>query len=602
MKLWVWILALLSLAHSSNAQHLSDSILKQYQKPFDSNAYRAILKVAASIQNKDYPNCKRLCDTVAKSASENRQLYFQAEAFFLNGLTHYFAGEYEQTLNYYQNAIKLFEQSGQLKGKAKVLNELGIFYNRQGDPKAAFACYSEAFDIATAQREFGIMATAINNKGLLAQNEGKHDSALAYFTRARDIYATTNDQIGISYTLDYSSVSFAAKGDIVNAIRVQQQSYEIRMDQKDSNAAALSLINLAEFELKRFSLEAAKAYAQRCIDICHKIGYKDLTADSYRLLSNIAFQKGDNRNAYRYLKTYDSLNTELFNSKRSKQINILKTRFETEQKAQQIVLLSTKNQLIETRQKQQRLLFTAFIILLTSGFIAYYHFYKRKQQSAANKLILLEKEKRQKAIIEAEEKERLRIARDLHDGVAQTMVAAKMQLESFTEKQGHNISDNLQHALELVTQAANEVRSISHSMVPNALLKSGLVAAIRDFVHRIGSDKLKINLEISGLKTRLDENLESAIFRALQELVNNVIKHADASEISIQLIHEPNELTLILHDNGVGFDTLKLDIQQGIGLQNIQSRVEAFHGSLHIDSSPGRGTTVIIDLPVKTVL
>jgi signal transduction histidine kinase len=135
-------------------------------------------------------------------------------------------------------------------------------------------------------------------------------------------------------------------------------------------------------------------------------------------------------------------------------------------------------------------------------------------------------------------------------------------------------------------------------MIPNALIKSGLVAAVRDFVNRMGTEKLKINLVVLGLNERLPENIETVIYRVLQELINNIIKHAQANEVTIQLIRESNEFMLMVEDNGKGFDLEKTMQQQGIGLKNITSRVEYLNGQVNYDTAVGKGTTVIIEIPL----
>jgi two-component system NarL family sensor kinase len=109
-----------------------------------------------------------------------------------------------------------------------------------------------------------------------------------------------------------------------------------------------------------------------------------------------------------------------------------------------------------------------------------------------------------------------------------------------------------------------------------------------------------VNLIVHGLNDRLDENVETVVYRVLQELVNNVIKHAQATEITIQLIHEATELSIMVEDNGVGFDIHTLSDKAGIGLKNITSRIEYLNGHVHFDSSLGNGTTAMIEIPLDS--
>jgi two-component system NarL family sensor kinase len=171
-------------------------------------------------------------------------------------------------------------------------------------------------------------------------------------------------------------------------------------------------------------------------------------------------------------------------------------------------------------------------------------------------------------------------------------VQSKLQLKDIeTETMFKN-------AITLVDDSVKEVRAVSHNMMPNALLKSGLAIAVRDFIHKLSNgDQLKIDLEITGLNERLEQTIETVLFRVLQEIVSNIVKHAKANYISIQLVKHEAELTIMVEDNGVGFNTENMNEFEGIGLKNIQSRIAFLNGTVSFDSNPGKGTTVIIEVP-----
>ena len=132
----------------------------------------------------------------------------------------------------------------------------------------------------------------------------------------------------------------------------------------------------------------------------------------------------------------------------------------------------------------------------------------------------------------------------------------------------------------------------------NALIKNGLASAVRDFVQKMGSGgSIRTDLEIVGLQERLDPALEMMLYRVLQELVNNILKHAKASVVSIQLIRHEDSIVLQVEDNGVGF-AQDPGSSDGLGMTNIRSRVELLQGSFFIDSQPGHGTTAVVEVPV----
>jgi two-component system NarL family sensor kinase len=171
---------------------------------------------------------------------------------------------------------------------------------------------------------------------------------------------------------------------------------------------------------------------------------------------------------------------------------------------------------------------------------------------------------RARAVLETEEAERRRIGADLHDGVGQLLSVVKLNAGALNEElragldadQARRFADTL----DLVDESVREVRSISHNLLPNALIKRGLARAVREFLDKIQRPgRLRIRLETLGLdEPRLDPAVENALYRVIQELVQNIVKHAQATEMDLQLIRHAHDLTLLVQDNGVGFDPARL--------------------------------------------
>jgi signal transduction histidine kinase len=244
------------------------------------------------------------------------------------------------------------------------------------------------------------------------------------------------------------------------------------------------------------------------------------------------------------------------------------------------------------------------IMLFSIGLL--YSAYRRRKLKYENKLqesMIQEQNKSTKAIIEAEENERQRIATDLHDGVGQTMTAAKMNLESLKDKiQFENDKDQItfQNAMNLVVDSVGEVRSISHNMMPNSLLKNGLGKAVRNFLDNLNQQKIKVQLFTDGLNIPIESNTEIFIYRIIQECVNNVMKHANSSELNISILIDSTELDVTIEDNGIGFNPDMLKDKAGIGISNILKRIQFLKGTIHWDSQKGKGTTVVINIPFQS--
>lgn len=224
----------------------------------------------------------------------------------------------------------------------------------------------------------------------------------------------------------------------------------------------------------------------------------------------------------------------------------------------------------------------------------------KAMQDTAERLYLektLAQQQRTEAILEAEDRERLRIARDLHDGIGQMLAAARMALGNFLAKKKYE-NEHIQNSLDLLEESIKEIREISHNMMPGALTKLGLSTALKQFVNKINAlGVLQIELQIIGIKERLNEKIETMLYRVVQEILSNIIRHAEATKVSIELVKHENELVLVVEDNGKGFDN-KAPENNGIGIKNIATRVEYLNGSVNFDSAIGRGTSVIVEIPL----
>jgi signal transduction histidine kinase len=202
-------------------------------------------------------------------------------------------------------------------------------------------------------------------------------------------------------------------------------------------------------------------------------------------------------------------------------------------------------------------------------------------------------------IVQTQNNERKRIAGDLHDSIGSMLSSVKMRLNSLQEDFSRNNPDKASRfddTVKLLDQAVQEVRRIAHNMLPVALSRFGLKASLHTFVDQIKvAERLDVDIQIFGLERRLHEDLETAIYRICQELVQNVIKHADATMLRIQIIDHSDTVNLIVEDNGKGL--LVDEVNAGLGFSTIESKIKLFKGTFSIESQPGKGTMVLVDIP-----
>ncbi|HEY6503955.1 MAG TPA: sensor histidine kinase, partial [Chitinophagaceae bacterium] len=318
------------------------------------------------------------------------------------------------------------------------------------------------------------------------------------------------------------------------------------------------------------------------------------------LAANYEAEK-DFEKAAEIYKKINELKDSMYADASPKALAEMRTKYETEK--QEWIIQQQRNKIA-----RQNFIFLGIAgLVLMLGLLAYsqYKRYKLRKEAQLQAAIMKQQELATKAVIEAEEEERQRIARDLHDSIGQMMSAAKMNLSAFESEAKFDNEEqrsSFEKIIQLVDDSCKEVRHVSHNMMPNALLKNSLASAIRDFIDKMDKKALQVHLYTEGLDERLDSNTETVFYRVIQECVNNVFKHAGATTLDISVIRDKEGISATIEDNGKGFDTTGKERAEGIGLKNISTRVEYLKGTVEFDSSPGRGTAVSLHVPLAASL
>ena len=523
--------------------------------------------------------------------------------------------KFEEALTINFKSLKLFEKVGDEVKQAITIGNIGNLYYELEQNKPAEQFYRKSLALARKTKHLmtegndlvnigGIkFETAVKNDSLV--NRSELDSALFYFLEAETILLQLNATYNLCAVYNNIGRIYSIKKDYQKALSFFEKGLQARIILEDKFGIGLSYINLAQTEKILGNNKKNIEYLNKASELFLNLkNYLNLKQAYSKLAEAYEFKK-DFETSLKFHQLYASYKDSIYNEDNAKQMAEMQTKYDVEKK--DLELAKNKAE-IESKEKQafiKNIIIIAIIILSILIVITGVLFYRKKQIEQQAKLdseIAYQKEIRTKAILDAEEKERRRIAQDLHDGVGQMLSAAKLNLSNLDSKITTQTEEQklaMQNALSLVDDSVKEVRAVSHNMMPNTLIKLGLASAVREFITKLGNaPTLKVDLEIVGLDTRLDNQVETVLYRVIQEIVNNIIKHAKASQISMQLIRHESELNIMIEDNGVGFDTNQLDSFEGIGLKGIQTRIEFLNGNVHFDSSVGRGTTVIIDIPL----
>ncbi|MFD2565307.1 sensor histidine kinase [Aquimarina rubra] len=312
------------------------------------------------------------------------------------------------------------------------------------------------------------------------------------------------------------------------------------------------------------------------------------------------------------------LELELLNdqSKKKQLVSEYETKYQTLEKEKKIVqLLNTNLKSEAERIKNRNLLIGSTSILIIGSIIAIlmYKNTKRKQRIAeqereieiqkTEKLLKEQELTAIDAMISGQEKERQRLANDLHDNLGSTLATVKLHFDHLKNNRDNPKAENIEELYSktnnLLDEAYQKVRTIAHEKNSGVMAKQGLLPAIKNLAKKASNgDGLLIEVQDYGLDERLDNALEISIFRIIQELITNTIKHANASEINISLTNHDSLLNIIVEDNGKGFDAKILPEKDGMGLKSIEKRIEHMEGTFEIDSTIGKGTNIIINVPI----
>ncbi|MGN6421641.1 MAG: ATP-binding protein [Pseudobacter sp.] len=426
---------------------------------------------------------------------------------------------------------------------------------------------------------------------------GITDSADIYFTKAISESKRLNDKFAEGTIYKYAANFYSNTGNYDKMLEMAKQSLPLAKELNSRQLEASSYYNLAAANFYNNNNAAAYRNVKLALEIAEKDSIKQQAQDSYRLLSYIAARDGDFRTSTMARGKADSLREAALNEEVALNAADLEKKYETEKKENQIKLHEAT---IRQKNTLNYVLISGAVALLIILILSYLN-YRNKQKLQQQRISELETEKQllaTQSLLKGQEDERSRLAKDLHDGLGGLLSGVKLQLGAMkgnlilTEENGRAFNN----ALNKLDESISEMRRVAHNMMPEALLNMGLKQALQDFCDGLAeSQSFSITCEFYGLEQRMAPSVEIVLYRIIQELMNNAIKHSGASIILAQVIRQQDHVTITIEDNGKGFDTANLENMRTAGLRNIRSRVNYLHGSMDIKAAPGKGTSIHID-------
>ncbi|WP_162127274.1 tetratricopeptide repeat-containing sensor histidine kinase [Flavobacterium phycosphaerae] len=516
-----------------------------------------------------------------------------ADSYANLGLVYYFQGKYDKNTNCMLHAIRWYDKLKLTKKLAGAYAEYG-YQLKKRDMKMALYNMQKGMKMAEANGDEGALMAIYDNYGVLKEMKDELDSALFFYQRAMVLKEKRKDEIGIPYSANKIAFVKLMQKKPEDAKRLFDYAYQIRLKINDIFGIAENL-NFYGYYFKEIGKDKeAIVYFKKAILWSQKNHYPSLLEDNYRGLSEVYENNNDFKNALVNYKNHVLSKDSIMNTDiRTKQAE-LDTQYQTEQKEKEILL-----QRAQIAEKNIWIL-GAFSLALFAILIGFIFFNRQKL-----KTIQLQKDNELKdALLKIEtqtklQEQRLRISRDLHDNIGAQLTFIISSLDNL--KYGFHITDErLEEKLSSISgftkETIYELRDTIWAMNKDEITFEDLKSRISNFIGKAKLASQDIEFEFNcddQLKANVFSSVEGMnVYRIIQEAINNSLKHARASKITVTIFKEKDTFQITINDNGKGFD--EAEILSGNGMNNLKKRAKELNGEITITSQEQSGTTVIL--------
>lgn len=566
--------------------------------------------------------------TQAKVLSEKKKNdYYIARCIYNYGWWYYLRQDFKKSQFYTLQSLPYAKKSKNYKIISRAYNRLGIISMESEKPDEAFRQFLYSLQISEKHKLYDLQSKTLSDIGVLYSDQKDTLNALSYYKKAEQIALQNNIKSQLLHI--YNNIAILQK-DLKRVIFYMNKANTIAIEIDDKNAQFKNLINLSViypvethqkeilqclhkaeiianqlqerekvylvnhnfggYYLDTHKPKQALIYYNKALALSKGIGAKHRTR-LYNTLSKTYFSLNNYKAAYLFKDKYESLNDSIFNLEKSKEFIEIQTKYEVEKKNLKINIL-TKEKEIERNTKRLYLLIGVGFIFISLGLFFFFRHRMKTQQ------LLSEKEqelKRILGVVQGQDIERNRIAKDIHDGVGGKLAGIRLQLS----ERNMDVNDlGIHNEIEKLTGVFQELRAISHNLSSNYITDKSLEVLL-DQLQQQYQERKEFELEISvypeNMLQSITQEQKYHLYRIIQEALTNISKHAQATFVSINMTQHTNNISLIIEDDGVGFDTQKQ--AKGIGLKNIEERITLLKGTLEIDSHVENGSTILIEIP-----
>lgn len=512
------------------------------------------------------------------------------------GSMHTYLSQYEQAARYYLQAISAAEKypSADMPVENIYLNYGNVFSNLKQYDKAEYY-FRKVLDKGRKEQQPAAIAGSLISLASLAKKRNQDSLGIVYL----------NESIALSRKYHFPDKLHDALSNLAG-IKMKQNKLEealqLSLEAKETGAkypvnpnyknTVIANIGFLYLQLKNYP--EAEKYLLMAAAATGKTPAEQKIISGQ--LAELNFSQGKYKQAYQYFKTFHEISDSLSGNEVAARVSEIETRYRSAEKDKEII----SNKLVISQQKNKLDkknfliggILLASIVLIIALWVSY--LYKNRKLKSEKELEQL------KAFMEGEERERNRLSRDLHDGVNSQLTAIRLHLGALKSKPPQLYTRQDFQDIELMLgKTANDVRRVAHNLAPGELIANGLSRSITDFCdHLFSGSGIETDLQLYPGVDEINAEMALQVYRIVQELAHNIIKHAAATNVVLLLLHTGNELQIVIEDNGKGIGESSNSIpQSGLGLKSVQDRVRSYKGDLSV-TSDHKGTVISIILPL----
>ena len=529
-------------------------------------------------------------EAITKATNDSMEL---ASLYNKMGALYKERAEFNTSLKYSFESLRLYQALGLPKKIALLYNNIGTTYEMLKNYNMAGDYYNKALAINRKENSKAGMGRNYMGLGNISTTGRNYALALSYYQKAEAIFNELGWGIELSAVLNNIGNIYDEQKKYPESLAKRTEALQIAIDMEDIQEQAKFHNYIADVLMKMKRFRDAEQHIRDAETLIRDVESAELRMDLYEVSSKYYFGTGQYEEGNSYLLKFHGLKDSLYSAELSQNVAAMEVRHNLQtlrlEKAEtEAANLKLSNEKLEATQ-QRNLILVLGVCVLIGAALAFFMYGVRKKRE--------EEKKRMSAVLESEEKERARIARELHDGLGQLLSTARLNAAALEGSVEHEDEPILENTLQLIDQSVSEVRAISHNLMPKALTDTGLTEALAELVRQVNTGKsLRIVLDQEGSLNGLSRPVEMALYRVIQEVLNNMIRHAGATEIALRLEQKAGQLSVRISDNGKGFDTALIEKSEGMGWRNLATRLSLINGKFDLDSVPGKGTVIAIGI------